>query len=303
MQNKNDKCAPSKKFIDESCFTLESLKLIASKYNEQNKTNKINITNNKKQLVSDLTNVFSKNCSTQSCWLRLDIVKNINNEDILENTFRPEGPLKKYDWLSTTNIDDVLNQYEKLHKDFVFLGAVPNDFEELPILGLSNIDFNDFMNKGKTKLGMVINLDTHDQSGSHWVALYTDLSNNKLYYFDSVGKKPGKRIKKFNNKIINFLYNKDNKDNLQIGKIYGLINILDNKKIKNKYLKLLDKKLEKYDIRYNNIQHQQKNSECGVYSINFILRLAKGESFDDVTQNITTDDEINKCRKVYFNNT
>jgi len=301
MQSKNDKCAPSKKFSDGSCYTLESLKLIASKYNERSE-NKININSDKKQLVKDLTNAFSKTCDTQSCWLRLDVVKNIDNEDILENTFRPEGPSKKYDWLSTTNINDVLSQYEDLHKDFLFLGAVPNDFEELPMLGLSNINFDDFVSEGKTKLGMVINLDTHNQSGSHWVALYTDLLNNQLYYFDSVGKKPGKRIKKFNNKIIKYLYNKEENEKLEVGQIAGLINNLDDKNKKSKYTKLLNKKLKKFDIRYNNIQHQQENSECGVYSINFILRIAKGESFDDITQNITPDEKVNQCRKVYFNN-
>ena len=60
--------------------------------------------------------------------------------------------------------------------------------------------------------------------------------------------------------------------------------------------------LSKFDIRYNNIQHQLENSECGVYSINFLVRLAKGESFDDIIKNITRDEEMNNCRKTYFRN-
>jgi hypothetical protein len=104
----NEKCAPGKKFSDGSCFTLESLKLIASKYNSTNK-NKIEITDNKKKLVKDLTNAFSKSCSTQSWWLRLDIAKSLD-EDTLENTFRPEGPQGKFDWLSTLDINNVLTQ-------------------------------------------------------------------------------------------------------------------------------------------------------------------------------------------------
>ena len=36
------------------------------------------------------------------------------------------------------------------------------------------------------------------------------------------------------------------------------------------------------------------------YSMNFILRLLKGESFEQITNNITTDSEINRCRSVYF---
>jgi hypothetical protein len=299
MQSNTDKCAPDKDFKDGSCFTLESLKLIAKKYNETNKTNQIKITNSKKDLVKKLTEVFSKSCSTQTCWLRQDIVKSLKNKDINENTFRPVGPSIGTDWLSTTHINDVVNQYENKYDDFVFLGALPNDFQELPILGLSKIDFDDFVKEGKTKLGMVINLDTHNQKGSHWVALYTDLAANKLYYFDSIGKEPGKRIKKFNNDIVKYMYNKKYNKELQIDKILGMVSKLDDN-ISTKYYKIINKKLKDLDIRFNNKQHQFKNTECGVYSINFILRLAKGESFDSIINNITNDNEINKCRDVYF---
>jgi len=208
----DEKCAPSKKFKDGSCFSLKSLQIIAENYNKQSKE-KIEISDDKEKLVDSLEKKLKDKCNEQTCWLRLDFVKAIEDPEILENTFRPDGPAKKYDWLSTTNINEVLSQYEQLYNDFLFLGAVPNDFEELPMLGLSNIDFDNYINEGKTKLGLVINLDTHDQSGSHWVALYIDLSNNQLYYFDSVGKEPGKRIKRFNNKVIKYLYNKEtNKD-------------------------------------------------------------------------------------------
>ena len=57
-----------------------------------------------------------------------------------------------------------------------------------------------------------------------------------------------------------------------------------------------------FDIRNNSIQHQKKNTECGVYSINFIIRLANGETFDDITKKITRDDDMNDCRTQYFNN-
>jgi hypothetical protein len=292
LQENKEKCAPDKKFNDDSCFTLESLQLIAKKYNEIN-NNKINITNNKKELVEQLTLAFSNKCNNQTCWLSLDLIKDLENEEISKYTFRPKGPKTNYEWLSTTNIDDVIEQYQKLYDDFVFLGALPNDFEELPLLGLSNINFDDFVRSKKYKLGMVINLDTHKQSGSHWVALYTDLSNNKLYYFDSVGNKPGRRIKRFNNKIFKYLLNKNFDTDLTINEIKKA-----RKNPNNKYNNIL----KNIDIRYNKYQHQKKNTECGVYSINFILRCVKGENFDDIIKNITPDDEINKCRQVYFRN-
>ena len=57
---------------------------------------------------------------------------------------------------------------------------------------------------------------------------------------------------------------------------------------------------EKLNVNYNKVRHQFKNSECGVYSVNFILRILKGETFDYICNNITSDDQINECRKFYF---
>jgi hypothetical protein len=58
--------------------------------------------------------------------------------------------------------------------------------------------------------------------------------------------------------------------------------------------------LRKFDIDYNKVRHQYDNSECGVYSINFILELLDGKSFKDITNNKTYDEEMNKNRKIYF---
>ena len=131
----DEKCAPSKKYADGSCFSHTTLKKIAKKYNEKNINNKINIDLPKETLVNELENKLSNKCNEQTCWLRLDIVKEIEKdneqeyEDMVNYTFRPKGPSKKYDWLSTTNINDVIEQYQAMHDDFVFLGAVPVDFE------------------------------------------------------------------------------------------------------------------------------------------------------------------------------
>jgi hypothetical protein len=57
---------------------------------------------------------------------------------------------------------------------------------------------------------------------------------------------------------------------------------------------------ESMNIDYNKTRHQFKNSECGVYSVNFILRMLKGESFENICSNITSDDKVNECRKQYF---
>jgi hypothetical protein len=296
------RCAPINKFEDGSCYTLESLQKIATAFNAQdkNKNNKINISNDKNELLNQLTKKISE---CQSCWLRTELVKNINDDNINE-TFRPVGPEGKKEWLSTTDINDVVEQYQEKYKDFVFLGAVPYDFMELKMLGIQDINLDGLVKDGKTKIGLVINLDEHNQDGSHWVALFANLKNKEIYFFDSVGDKPGKKIKWFINVLTDYIYNKETKENnsLQVGGIMKIINKIKNKQVKQKYMSILENKLSGIDIRYNQKQHQFKDSECGVYSINFIVRLAGGETFDEITNNITKDDKMNECRETYFRN-
>ena len=287
------KCAPSKKYTDGSCFTYKSLQQIATNYNNRQRIkNKIDINLSKDELVNALETKLADKCSNQTCWLRLDFVKAMNDDEINDYTFRPTGPPGKYEWLSTNHINDVIDQYHSIHKDFLFLGTVPSDFEELPVLGISNIRFKDLEKDGKTKLGLVINLDKHDQDGSHWVALYSDLQKNQVYFFDSVGKPPIKGIKKFVNRLVKYLYMKKYNTKLPINDIVSGKN--------RKYLNTLIG--GGFDIRYNNIQHQFANSECGVYSINFITRLISGETFDNIINNPTSDENMNKFRKEYFRN-
>lgn len=281
----SNKCAPGKTFSEGSCFTLDELKEIANSYNKENTNKKITIRNDKRILLKQLNNRLKEDydCNDQLCWLDTKIVKKINNKKINFFTFRPNGPEKKHEWLSTTNINDVMYQYENKYKDFKFLGAVPYDFEELSFLDVYNLNFNDLLNQNKTKIGMVVNLDEHYKSGSHWVGVYADLKNKNVYYFDSFAKRPRKRIKKFFGKILSYLYEKNYNKTLDYETILEQHSSLDN-----------------FDVRYNKIQHQLKDSECGVYSMNFIIRLLNNESFDDIVNNVTRDDEMNKCRSVYF---
>ena len=288
------RCAPTKEYKDGSCFDYNSLVKIASAYNNKY-SNKIKISKDKGELVEELENRLNKECDDQVCWLKQNFTKEILDKT-MENTFRPDGPTSKNAWLSTSDIDKVMEQYHEKYPNFMYLGTVPSDFERIPILGFDNINFDSLLKKGKYKLGMVINLDEHNQSGSHWVALYINLKENQVYFFDSFGKKPIKNIKLFINRIIRYLYKKE----------YG-------REIPIKYLDLAIKKfdrlskpvqeaLKKIDIRYNTVQHQKANSECGVYSINFILRLLKGDSFDTIVNNPVRDDEMEECREKYFNN-
>ncbi len=284
-----NKCAPSKKFSEGSCFTYDNLKKIALEYNN-NHTDKIHLDkiSNKKDLLRELNNRFQKKygCGNQeqTCWLSSKLVRGINDGDLKYNTFRPKGPAKQFEWLSTNDIESVMKQYQFKHKDFKFLGAMPSDFDELPIYGTTDLQFDE-LERTTYKIGAVINLDTHDQSGSHWVAFYANLKTNTIYYFDSFAKKPQRRLNMFIRRLLTYMYNKKHNTKFNV------------EQFMKRYHNSND-----YDVRYNKIQHQFKNSECGVYSMNFIIRVLEGETFDEIVNNITDDDKMNSCRNVYFRN-
>jgi hypothetical protein len=56
-----------------------------------------------------------------------------------------------------------------------------------------------------------------------------------------------------------------------------------------------------FKLTYNRTEHQRENSECGVYCIHFIVRMALGVPFKTIEQDIIHDCEINSKRIEYFN--
>ena len=305
LTKENDtKCAPSKEYEDGSCLKIDALKNLAKIFNATHNEN-INIKQSKENLVDQLEDKMKEkyNCNDQICWTKQEFINKLDEdilEDIMDHTFLPEGPGKKHGWLSTSNINEVIEQYHDIHKDFVFLGAVPYDFDDLKQLEIKDLNFTKLEKDGKHKIGMVINLDEHYKAGSHWVALFADLKQKQVYFFDSVGKVPGHRIRKFVNRITKYLYRKKYNKDLDVNDVLKEMKNIDTTNMNQKYVNNLLK--GGFDIRYNHIQHQFNNSECGVYSINFILRLVEGESFDNIINNITKDEVMNKNRKIYFRN-
>lgn len=279
--NLQNKCAPGKIFEDGSCISLSLLLEMANAFNLENPNNKIilhpsfetlNRSKYKKYLLNEFNKKLHSKCNNQECWTKQSFVSLMNStlqNELKKKTFRPSGPDGKFEWLNTININEVVSQYENKYPDFKFLGAVPIDFDNLPRLGIKNLNFNKLINSGKTKIGIVFNLDESYKSGSHWVAAYADLPKGNIYYFDSYGIEPEIRIRKFMRRIANFCQN-----NLSCQNIVA---------------------------EHNKIRHQYGGSECGVYSINFILRLLRGDSFYSICESKVPDNVVNKCRRIYFN--
>jgi hypothetical protein len=157
-------------------------------------------------------------------------------------------------WLDSNNIRDVMTQYEEQRKDFEFMGPFPIDFaapdpyegggggKEKCLIGeMCSLDIKGLRAKGKTKVGIIYNLDPHYKNGSHWVANYVDLTKNRCYYFDSYGMEVPGQIQKF-----------------------------------MQWLTLQEPKMK---LAYNARRFQFKGSECGMYSMYFIIRMLMGELF------------------------
>jgi hypothetical protein len=281
-KDKDDcKCAPHLNFDNGSCMPLNILVKMVNAFNthcqETNSNNLIKTYDGmellhpeeyKRYLLFEMGKRFK---GSQHDWIKHKCTQYLNEDekDNLENNiFRPNGPQGKFEWLSTYDINFALAQYENKYENFQFLGAVPIDFAELDNLPFKTLNFDDLYKNGKKRLGVVFNLDEHYKSGSHWVSLFVDLEKGQVYYSDSFGIKCEKRIVDFIRKIEDYLKN--------------------------------ERGINDPDIRYNKTQHQKGNSECGVYSINFILRLLKGKTFDHITRKRVTDSQINKCRMIYF---
>jgi len=267
-----------KSATDESCFTIEALRKIANKWNETNPTMTIDYDNTTtgKSLWKSINNVMSAKCNNELCWVQQPFIKDTPLSRELIKNFKPIMP-KKWDenpreWLNTLDIRDVMNQYEIKYPRFEFIGPVPMDFDSKTGFGncvvneLCQIKLGDLIKKGKTCIGVVFNLDKHNEPGSHWVAMYMCYETGICCYWDSYGIQP--------NPEVMVLMNRLKTQSQELGKTI--------------------------DIKINTVRHQYKNSECGVYCIYFLISLLDGRKFEDIITNIVNDDDMNLKRKKYF---
>ncbi|ARF10817.1 Ulp1 protease [Hokovirus HKV1] len=280
IKSVDKKCAPGIKFGQYSCISLDVLVKLATNYNKHNPNNMIELNRNyeilypkkyKKYLVDELTEKFKNTCSNQHCWLTTKYAEKIidkYNKKLTEIFFRPIGPQGKFTWLNTININQVMDQFHHLYDDFIFLGAVPMDFMQVASYKyIQNLQVKELLEHKKTRIGIIYNLDNHNQPGSHWVAGYIDINKPVIYYYDSYATRPGKRVREFYDKL-----QKDIKATTQKEPI----------------------------IDYNKTRNQYGDSECGMFSLYFIISLLKGIDFEKACKEMPDDKTINEKRKELF---
>lgn len=287
---------------DKTCFTREALVRLAAAWNEANPDDVIKVTDRtgKKTIWKDLNKRMFKLCKGSGkewCWV--DKLQKAKNSPEVTRSLRPQKPRewykKPYAWLSNFDIEAVMRQYQdEKENSYKFLGVYPLDFSAKDIFGtclfkeICALDITKLA-KGKNKvkhIGMITNLDYHDEEGSHWTSLFACIDPKSpcfgAYYYDSVAPvKPPVEI-------MNFMEQMKVQAEAYAKTVKGAENAV-------------------FRIDYNKKRHQFGNSECGLFSmayqIRWITKLRKNPNetqFENVVQIKLTDEDVHKLRDILF---
>lgn len=286
-------CSPAvkgKTLIEQSCFPPDVLEEIKKSYNKHHPVEQVEAVD-PIQIWVQLKERLST-CKKEDCWL--DEIKDENTRKKLDkHLFAPDQPndwkKDKNAWLSNFDIFEVLHQYELSHKHFKIIGPTPLDFDSRPKdmdgqcvwNDLCGFSIESMLKRGKTKLGIVFNLDEHDEPGSHWVSMFVDLEDEFIFYLDSAGEKIQPEIMVLAERIMQ----------------QGL-------KMPNKM------KIHFYENCP--VEHQMGENECGMYALYFIITMLTGKTENKTFKNYIDkikyfkdkripDRNMNKLRKIYFN--
>uniref|UniRef100_A0A6C0JE87 Ubiquitin-like protease family profile domain-containing protein n=1 Tax=viral metagenome TaxID=1070528 RepID=A0A6C0JE87_9ZZZZ len=286
-------CSPmvdKKSPVKGSCFTEDVLQLLKQSYNKHHVNDPIE-SDSPNKIWSELKEKL-KTCDKEDCWL--DEIKDKRTRTKIDQyIFAPDHPdewnKNPDEWLSNFDIDSVLQQYMETYKDFYAPPCSPIDYDVKPkeMKGncvsneLCNFSLENHMKNGKRKFGIVFNLSPHTSGGSHWVSVYVDTVDKFIFYMDSAG-----------NKIP--------------GKIQDLVNTLTQQGLE------MNPAIEfKYYENYP-LEHQMGNTECGMFSLFFIISMLSNKAdkkvFHSAAEKIgffinrrIPDKYVFRFRKIYFN--
>ena len=299
-KNRNIKCAVrnhrGKKPLPYTCFTKSELILMKDAWNKvRGRENLPQIkTKRTKEIFKEFSNYFSKENIDENEWLNHDIFKSAfaNNKKkycglMNKYIFAPRAPDEwkndPYTWLTNFDIEKVMKQHEYIDKTFKFIGPTTIDFDtkindKCVTEELCKFDLNKHISNGIKKIGIIFNLDRHNQSGSHWVGMFIDNEKHFIFYFDSYGIRAPPLIKNFIDRV----------------------RIQSKKEMKKHNEKIsTGKRKKKYTYYENDLRHQYSNTECGVYTIHMIKQLLQNKDVFSYDTKIP-DETMKKLRREFF---
>ena len=245
-----------------SCLPEDVLLKIRKEFNKDHPDKKITATNFRELWEIIKTRLHEDlDCKSEDCWLNIIDDKNVKqmyDDMVFAPDKPPEWTHNPDEWLSNYDISDVLKQYQNTYPDFKYFEPSPIDFDSKPdgkngscvseeLCKFNLKDYYTDTDKKKTKFGMVFNLDKHNEPGSHWVSLFTDLEDKEkpfIMYFDSAADEIQLEIKELADRIIN----------------------------QAKHLGIT------LTSNYEPFEHQRGNSECGMYCLYYIISLLTGKA-------------------------
>ena len=213
------------------------------------------------------------------CLLDKSTLSDDVKKDLRKRYLRPRRP-KGWDadpdmWLDNFNIQHVMQQYQEAYPWFKFLGIFPIDFsapnpykkdrQECLNKEVCSLNLQAEYAKGVRGIGMVFNLDPHFKGGSHWVGLYINLQNIQkpfVGYFDSYAVRPPPLIARL--------------------------------------MKSLTLQIKTCELGSNARRYQYGQSECGMFSLYFIICMIHGISFKEFCKDAVDDKTMLQLRKILF---
>jgi hypothetical protein len=270
---------PKEQMNDFTCYTNDALISLRDHWNARHPDVKIE-TNSPKEIHKQLNEYLKDICTNEACWLKQKgAFGQVESE--LADSFAPESPpeWKKNpnEWLSSVDIMKVMKQYEKAYKHFDFMGPTPINFDSRKLYGecvweeLCKFDLQKLINKGKTMIGIIFNTDPDNKPGQHWISMFINIKKKIIFFFDSAG-------------------------DAAPDEVMALV-----KRIQKQGLSLKNPIKFKFDSN-KGIEHQYGNTECGMYSIYFIVHMLENKMTEHyIKTHILKDEYMEKFRKIYFN--
>jgi hypothetical protein len=269
-QRCNPKIRNNKTVKDTSCLTPEVMRKVVKHYNRRVPNNPIQSADHKHPAIlwNEMNERMRNQCKgNERCWINSVVTDKNEKTTLEEESFVPKKPEEwkrnPNMWLTNIDIENVLHQYEKVNPKFVLLGPTPIDFDkrqpnsECVENSLCHFNLKHQKNIGKTKIGIVFNTEPHEMSGEHWISMFIDLDEHFLMFFDSTGHGTPPQILEFVKRI------------KRQSKIYKI-------------------PLKQY---FNRMRHQTGNSECGIYTLFFIITMLTGNA-EFRKNNMNTEEKI-----------
>ena len=276
--NETVRCSANRSEHSYTCYSSKSLHKLKKYWNIRHPERQIR-TNDNREIWKALKTNMQNACKNEACWLKQLFIKNNLDQELLSHTFAPYSPRSwntdPNTWLTSVDIDNVMQQYEEELKNFEFIGPSPIDFDKKKAYGecvweeLCHLNLKNKLKEGIYKIGIVFNTDPHTESGEHWIALFINIKKHYMMYFDSTGAKMPREV--------------------------GAL------------IKRLEKQFTEMGVGvkvYTNegFKHQQSDTECGIYVMYFILELAmEAKTPEYFKHKIIPDDDMMRLRKIYFN--